>query len=198
MAVTIVPSLLHAGAVSATAFEITGGGGIEINPVTAVDSKIQFKLQGTNHFTMGVDESTPNNDWVLSLGSTLGTGNVWSVDGVSGAISFTGGVVVDAGGLTGATLAANVITSSLTTVGTIGTGGWEGTEVGELFGGTNQTSYTQGDLLYSSASNTLAKLALGNAGDQLKVNGAGTQVAWEAAGAAGASVGLAVAMAIVF
>ena len=39
MAVTIVPSLLHAGAVSATAFEITGGGGIEINPATAVDSK---------------------------------------------------------------------------------------------------------------------------------------------------------------
>ena len=185
MAVTIVPSLLHAGAVSATAFEITGGGGIEINPATAVDSKIQFKLQGTNHFTMGVDESTTNNDWVLSLGSALGTVDMASTLAV-------------AGGLTGATLAANVITSSLTTVGTIGTGGWEGTEVGELFGGTNQTSYTQGDLLYSSASNTLAKLALGNAGDQLKVNGAGTQVAWEAAGAAGASVGLAVAMAIVF
>ena len=36
--------------------------------------------------------STPNNDWVLSLGSALGTNNVWSVDGVSGVISFTGGL----------------------------------------------------------------------------------------------------------
>lgn len=87
---------------------------------------------------------------------------------------------------------------AITKVGTIGTGLWQGTEVGEVYGGTNQTSYTQGDLLYSSASNTLAKLALGNAGDQLKVNGAGTQVAWEAAGSAGASVGLAAALAIVF
>ena len=173
MAVTIVPSLLHAGAVSATAFEITGGGGIEINPATAVDSKIQFKLQGTNHFTMGVDESTPNNDWVLSLGSVLGTGNVWSVDGVSGVISFTGG---------------------LSYAGT----DWTGNTITEGYGGTNQTTYTQGDLLYSSASNTLAKLALGNAGDQLKVNGAGNQVAWEAAPASGASVGLVAALAIVF
>ena len=172
MAVTIVPSLLHAGAVSATAFEITGGGGIEINPVTAVDSKIQFKLQGTNHFTMGVDESTTNNDWVLSLGSALGTNNVWSVDGVSGVISFTGG---------------------LSYAGT----DWTGNTITEGFGGTNQTTYTQGDILYASASNTLSKLTLGNAGDQLKVNGAGNQVAWEAASASGASVGLAAALAIV-
>ena len=172
MAVTIVPSLLHAGAVSATAFEITGGGGIEINPATAVDSKIQFKIQGTNHFTMGVDESTTNNNWVLSLGSALGTNNVWSVDGVSGVISFTGGLSY--GGTT-----------------------WNGNAITETVGGTNQSTYTQGDLLYSSASNTLAKLALGNAGDQLKVNGAGNQVAWEAPPASGASVGLAAALAIV-
>ena len=172
MAVTIVPSLLHAGSVSATAFEITGGGGIEINPATDVDSKIQFKIQGTNHFTMGVDTNTANNDWVLSIGAVLGTGNVWSVDGVSGVISFTGGL-----SYTGTT--------------------WNGNAVQETYGGTNQATYTQGDLLYSSASNTLAKLALGNAGDQLKVNGAGTQVAWEAAGSAGASVGLAAALAIV-
>ena len=174
MAVTIVPSLLHAGAVSATSFEITGGGGIEINPATVDDSQITFKIQGTTYFTMGVDESTTNNDWVLSLGSALGTNNVWSVDGVSGVISFTGG---------------------LSYAGT----DWTGNTITEGFGGTNQTTYTQGDILYASASNTLSKLTLGNAGDQLKVNGAGNQVAWEAIPpASGASVGLAVAMAIVF
>lgn len=36
---------------------------------------------------------------------------------------------------------------------------WNGTAVGEIYGGTNQTSYALGDTLYSSASNTLAKLA---------------------------------------
>ena len=153
-------------------FEITGGGGIQINPATVVDSIIQFKIQGTTYFTMGVDESTTNNDWVLSIGSALGTNNVWSVDGSTGVISFTGGL-----SYTGTT--------------------WNGNAVQETYGGTNQSTYTQGDILYASASNTLSKLALGNAGDQLKVNGAGNQVAWEAAPASGASVGLAAALAIV-
>ena len=170
MAVTIVPSLLHAGAVSATSFEITGGGGIEINPATVVDSIIQFKIQGTTYFTMGVDESTVNNDWVLSIGTALGTNNVWSVDGSTGLISFTGG---------------------LSYTGT----DWTGNTITEGYGGTNQTTYTQGDILYASASNTLSKLTLGNAGDQLKVNAGGTQVEWGAGG--GASVGLAAALAIV-
>ncbi len=36
--------------------------------------------------------------------------------------------------------------------------GWTG-QLGETRGGTNQSTYTQGDILYSSASNTLSKLA---------------------------------------
>ncbi len=50
-------------------------------------------------------------------------------------------------------------TSNITTLGTITAGTWSATAIGETKGGTNQTTYTQGDLLYSSASNTLAKLA---------------------------------------
>jgi len=41
-------------------------------------------------------------------------------------------------------------------------------------GGTGLTSYTTGDLIYASNATTLAKLALGGAGQVLKVNGAGT------------------------
>lgn len=41
------------------------------------------------------------------------------------------------------------------------------TPVTEANGGTNQTTYTQGDLLYASASNTLAKLAKGTTGQVL-------------------------------
>ena len=99
--------------------------------------------------------------------------------------------------LNATTLGSAVVTSSLTTVGTITTGVWEGTAIAADKGGTNQTSWTAGDLLYASGANTLSRLALGNAGDQLKVNALGTQVAWEA-GASGASVGLAMAFAIVF
>lgn len=49
--------------------------------------------------------------------------------------------------------------SNLTTLGTIATGVWNGTKVAEGFGGTNQSTYTLGDTLYSSAANTLSKLA---------------------------------------
>jgi fibronectin-binding autotransporter adhesin len=45
-------------------------------------------------------------------------------------------VVAPAGTLTGTTLASNVVTSSLTTVGTIGTGTWQGSLIGPTYGGT--------------------------------------------------------------
>jgi hypothetical protein len=51
--------------------------------------------------------------------------------------------------------------SSITTVGTIGSGTWQGTAIGVGYGGTGLTSYTTGDLLYASGTTTLAKLALG-------------------------------------
>ena len=45
-----------------------------------------------------------------------------------------------AGTLTGTTLAANVVSSSLTSVGTIATGVWQGTVVGITYGGTGASS----------------------------------------------------------
>lgn len=52
----------------------------------------------------------------------------------------TNAVIAPAGTLTGTTLAANVVTSSLTTVGTIATGVWNGTPVTAAFGGTGSTT----------------------------------------------------------
>lgn len=70
-------------------------------------------------------------------------------------------VTAAAGTLSGTTLAATVVTSSLTALGTIATGVWQGTAVGAIYGGTGITSYTTGDLLYASATNVLSKLAVG-------------------------------------
>ena len=71
--------------------------------------------------------------------------------------------------LSGTTLGSGVTGSSLTSVGTIATGVWNGTAIGATYGGTGLTSYTTGDLVYSSATNTLAKLGIGSAGQFLKV-----------------------------
>ncbi len=61
--------------------------------------------------------------------------------------------------------------TSITTLGTIATGVWQGTVIDEVYGGTGNSSYTTGDDLYASGSNTLAKLALGANGKILQSNG---------------------------
>lgn len=45
-------------------------------------------------------------------------------------------------------------------------------------GGTNISTYTQGDILYSSAANTLAKLGAGTSGQFLKTQGAAANPTW--------------------
>lgn len=55
--------------------------------------------------------------------------------------------------------AAYVGQSSITTLGTVTTGVWTGTAIDATHGGTSQTSWTLGDLLYSNGTNTLTKLA---------------------------------------
>jgi hypothetical protein len=78
-------------------------------------------------------------------------------------IGTTGQVYVVSGGVP--------IWGDITSVGTIATGTWQGTAIGATYGGTAQTSWTTGDLLYASASNTLAKRAIGSAGQALVVSG---------------------------
>ena len=48
---------------------------------------------------------------------------------------------------------------------------WNGVAIGAIYGGTAQTTYTTGDTLYASASNTLSKLAVGSTGQVLTVAG---------------------------
>lgn len=78
-------------------------------------------------------------------------------------------VIAPAGTLSGTTLNSTVVSSSLTSVGTITTGVWNGTTIATANGGTNLTSYTTGDILYASATNVLSKLAIGGTGNVLTV-----------------------------
>jgi hypothetical protein len=56
---------------------------------------------------------------------------------------------------------------SIATVGTVTSGTWSATAIGPTKGGTGQTSYASGDILYASATDTLAKLAKGTDGQIL-------------------------------
>ena len=57
--------------------------------------------------------------------------------------------------------------TNITTLGTVATGTWNATAIGATKGGTGLTSYTSGDIVYASATNTLAKLAKGTDGQVL-------------------------------
>lgn len=97
------------------------------------------------------------NAWTASENFSLAASKAYYINGTSV--------------LSNTTLGSGVIYSSLTTLGTIATGVWNGTAVGSTYGGTGFTSYTTGDLIYSSSGNTLSKLGIGSAGQFLKVVG---------------------------
>jgi len=89
-----------------------------------------------------------------------------------------GTLITSAGGVPSisSTLPA-AVQGNITTVGTVTTGVWNGTAVDATHGGTGQTSYTTGDTLYASATNTLSKLPIATRPGQF-MNYNGTNVNW--------------------
>jgi hypothetical protein len=92
--------------------------------------------------------------------------NIAAFDGVTGKLLKDGGV-----------LSSSIVTKTgaeTLTNKTMSTGStWGGNTVSPLFGGTGQTSYVKGDTIFSSATNTLAKLPIGSLGEVLTVSSAG-------------------------
>ena len=87
-----------------------------------------------------------------------------------GALSINGTDVLDA-----TTLGSGVTASSLTSVGTITTGIWQGTTIAVDQGGTGQTSYVNGELLIGNTTgNTLTKATLTGGTNLSVVNGTGS------------------------
>lgn len=90
-----------------------------------------------------------------------------------------GGVVIRSGQAldTNSLLELKNIAGSSTFVvggnGIVATGNWQATAIAAAFGGTGQTSYTIGDLIYASNTTAIAKLGIGTAGQVLTVSGGG-------------------------
>lgn len=77
--------------------------------------------------------------------------------------------------LSSTALGSGITTSSLTTVGTISGGTWQGSVVGVVYGGTGQSSYVDGELLIGNSSNNSLSKATLTAGSGVSItNGNGT------------------------
>ena len=105
-----------------------------------------------------------NENWTLNQDVNVPTGKVFRINNAS-VLSAT-------------TLGSSVVGSSLTSVGTIGTGTWQGDTVGVGYGGTGLASFTSGDIMYASGATTISKLAKGTAGQTLQMNADATAPEW--------------------
>ena len=118
----------------------------------------------------------------LSIGGNAATATKLATPRKINTVDFDGSaditVTAAAGTLTGTTLASNVVSSSLTSVGTIATGTWNGTTIAIANGGTGQTTKaaafdalspmtTAGDIIYGGTSGTGTRLAKGTDGQVL-------------------------------
>lgn len=63
--------------------------------------------------------------------------------------------------------------TTLVTLGTVTTGTWSATTIAANKGGTGQSAYTVGDLLYASSTSALSKLVLGTTGQVLTAGASG-------------------------
>tara|TARA_R110001583_G_scaffold63098_5_gene184748 strand:- start:2722 stop:5613 length:2892 start_codon:yes stop_codon:yes gene_type:complete len=122
MAITISPRVTAATVLSTGTLEVTGTSQLHLDPSSSgQDAKTTFSLQSSDKFVMGIDESTTNDDFVLSRGAALGTNNVISVDGSSGVLTanITGALTGNASG--SAATVTGAAQSAITSVGTLTT-----------------------------------------------------------------------------
>lgn len=140
----------------------TAGSGLDLTGTTfsarlAVDGGLEFS--GSN---------------AIQLHTGIAGGGLTLTAGVINAVGTANRITVNTDSIDIAS--TYVGQSSITTLGTITTGTWSADTIATTKGGTGLTSYSTGDLLYASGSNTLAKLTIGASGKVLQVNGSGIPV----------------------
>ena len=158
---------------------------VDTLPMTVGVTDIVFiQFSGAGTFTAGDGLSLTGTEFAVNVSATGGI--EISADAlqlkstVAGTgLTYTDGVLDVVGTADRITANSNSIDiastyvgqSSITTLGTITTGTWNGTAIGTAYGGTGITSYNYGDLLVANVSGTLSALTVGSVGKVLQSNG---------------------------
>jgi hypothetical protein len=166
-------------------------GWVQTNTTTAIGvSDITFsQFSGQGTFLAGDGIALNGNVFSVNLennsGLTLSTNKLQVASSIAGdGLDYTSGVISVVGTSNRISVSSNSIDiastyigqASITTVGTVTTGTWNGDTVAESYGGTGHTSYTRSDLLIGNVSGGLSILGIGGPGQVLRVNAAGTDI----------------------
>ena len=154
-------------------------------------------LTSVGTLTTGVWNATPITNTYLANSSITINGSSVSLGGsvtvsasTTNALTFNNGGAGVASGSTfnggsAVTVSYNTIgasplagSTSLITLGTVTTGTWNATAIAAAYGGTGQTTYAVGDLLYASSTSALSRLADIATGNALISGGVGVAPAW--------------------
>jgi len=138
------------GLTARTTLNFIGGG------FTAADDAGNSRTNITLDATLNALAAYNTNGILTQTGADTFVGR--TITGTASRITVTNGDGV-AGNPTIDISSAYVGQATITTLGTITTGTWHASVISEIYGGTNQSTYTLGDILYASATNTLSKLA---------------------------------------
>jgi hypothetical protein len=133
------------------------------NPTDTTADGGGITLKGTTDKTILWTNSTDS--WTYNQNIELAATYAYRIDGASV--------------LNKTTLGSTVVSSSLTSVGTIATGVWNGTAIGVAYGGTGLTSAPQGSVLVANLANTYTALDGGGSSDGLLAYTASSDtIAW--------------------
>lgn len=133
-------------------------------------------LYSTHSYWYRTIASGSTKKWAEIGSGGSGSGTVQSLTGTADRITITGTPTVNPVVDIASTYVGQ---SSITTLGTIATGVWNGTAIGSIYGGTGQTTVAIGDLLVGTGVNTWGKLTAGTAAYVLTSNGAGVAPSWQ-------------------
>lgn len=155
------------------------------------DPLVWQQFAGAGTYTAGSGLALVGNEFSLNVALTGGLTVIGDelqiVSTAAGTgLTFTSGVFDVVGTTDRITANANSIDiastyvgqSSITTLGTITTGTWNGNAIGPAYGGLGLSSISANQLLVGAAGNTYTTLSMGTAGQVLQVNSAGTALVY--------------------
>ena len=180
------PAITSVGTLTGLTVSSTINGSIKGNAATATALQTSRAINGVNFngttdITITVTAAAETLTGTTLASNVTGSSltSVGTLTGLTVSSAINGSVTGSAATVTAASQPNITTLGSLVSISTITTGVWNGTTIAAPNGGTGQTTYANGDILYASGTTTLSKLPIGTANQVLATNAGVTAPEWQ-------------------